>query len=131
MSLGIQVVPPSTVVWIECDVDESYEGTTRLVSPGCGRKALAMPYTAVNVKGGKIITQVANLSDHYVTLRKGYSLGSIEEIDEIIEDQEQEESVPRVRECSPDGSDSSATSSSTSETGSCSSTAEILENLWD
>ena len=123
------IVPPSTVMRIECGVDWSYEESTCLVSPGYGRKALAMPYAAVNVKGGKIVTQVANLSDHFVTLRKGYALGSIEEKDEVIEDLEQEESVPRVRKSSPDGSDSKAASGSTSGTGSCSSTTEILENL--
>ena len=123
------IVPPSTVMQIECDVDWSYEGSTCLVSPGYGRKALAMPYTAVNVKEGKIVTQVANLSDHFMTLQKGYALGSIEEIDEVTEDPEQEESVPRVRKSSPDGSDSKAASGSTSGTGSCSSTTEIMENL--
>ena len=116
------IVPPSTVMWIECDVDWSYEGSTCLVLLGYGRKAFAMPYAAVNVKGRKTVTQVANLSDHFVTLRKGYALGSIEEIDEVIEDPKQEESGPRVRKSSPDGSDSTAASGSTSGTGSCSST---------
>ena len=46
------IVPPSTVMQIECDEDKSYEGSTCLVSPGYGRKALAMPYAAINLKGG-------------------------------------------------------------------------------
>ena len=72
--------------------------------------------------------QFANLSDHFVTLQKGYVLGSIEEIDEVIEDPEQEESMPRVKKSSPDGSDSTSAFGSTSGTGSCSSTTDILEN---
>ena len=48
------VVPRNTVMRVQCDVDKSYEGSTCLVSPGCGRKALAMLYAAVNVKGGKL-----------------------------------------------------------------------------
>ena len=80
------VVPPNTVMHMQCDVDKSYEGNTCLVSLGCGRKALAMPYATVNVKGGKIVTQVTKLSDHFITLCKGYALGSIEEIDEVIEE---------------------------------------------
>ena len=125
----LTVVPPNTVMRVQCDVDMCYEGNTCLVSPGCGRKALAMPYAAVNIKGGKIVTQVTNLSDHFVTLCKGYSLGSIEEIDEVIEESSQEDTVPKVRRSAMDGSHPPAASGSTSGTGSCYSTSEILENL--
>ena len=48
------VVPPS--MRMECKVDRDYEGSTCLVSPGCGKWGLAIPYTAVNVQGGKVIT---------------------------------------------------------------------------
>ena len=123
------VVPPNTVMCVQCDVDESYEGNMCLISPGCGRKALAMLYATVNVKGGEIVTHVANLSDHFVTLCKGYALGSIEEIDEVIEESSQEDTVPKVRRSATDGSDPPAASGSTSGTGSCHSTSEILENL--
>ena len=73
---------------LEGKVDRTYEGNTCLVSPGCGKRGLAIPYAAVNVREGKVITQVANLSDHFVTLKEGYSIGSIEEVDEVIENNE-------------------------------------------
>ena len=41
---------------------------------------LAIPYVAVNVREGKVITQVVNVSNHLVTLKEGYSIGSIEGI---------------------------------------------------
>ena len=85
---------------LECKVDRAYEGNTCLVSPGCGKWGLAILYVAVNVREGKVITQVANLSDSFVTLKEGYSIGSIEEIDEVIENDEMDNTIPPVRTCS-------------------------------
>ena len=64
------IVPPNSVMWLECRVDRAYEGNTCLVSPGCGKWGLAIPYAAVNVHEGKVVTQVANLSDHFATLKE-------------------------------------------------------------
>ena len=98
------VVPPNSVMRMECKVDRDYEGSTCLVSPGCGKWGLAIPYTAVNVQGGKVITQVVNLSDHFVTLKEGYSIGSIEEIDEVLEGEKEGDSAPTVRTCTTEPS---------------------------
>ena len=94
------VVLPNSVMRLECKVDRTYEGNTCLVSPACGKWGLAIPYAAVNVREGKVITQVANLSDHFVTLKEGYSIGIIEEIDEVIENEEMDNTIPTVRTCS-------------------------------
>ena len=96
------IVPPNSIMRMECKVDRDYEGNTCLVSPGCGKRGLAIPYTAVNVQGGKVITQVANLSDNFITLKEGYSLGSIEEIDEVLEEETGDDSIPTVRTCTTD-----------------------------
>ena len=104
------VVPPNSVMRMECKVDRDYEGSTCLVSPGCGKRGLAIPYIAVNVQGGKVITQVVNLSDHFVTLKEGYSIGSIEEIDEVLEGEKEGDSVPTVRTCTTESSSGGSSS---------------------
>ena len=94
------VVPPNTVMRLEGKVDRSYDDSTCLVSPGCGKAGLAIPYVAVNVHEGKVITQVVNVSNHFVTLKEGYSIGSIEEIDDVFDMDTAEDTPPKVRTCS-------------------------------
>ena len=80
-------------------MDRAYEGGTHLVSPGCGKRGLAIPYTAVNVQEGKVVTQVVNVSDHFITLKEGYAIGSIEEVDEVLEKGEDGDTGPKIRTC--------------------------------
>ena len=47
------VVTPNSVMQLECKVVRAYEGNTCLVSPGCGKRGLAIPYAAVNMHEGK------------------------------------------------------------------------------
>ena len=75
-------------------MDRAYEGSTCLVSPGCGKRDLAIPYMAVNVQEGKVVTQVVNMSDHFITLKEGYAIGSIEEVDEVLEKGEEGDTGP-------------------------------------
>ena len=109
---------------LECKVDRSYDDSTCLVSPGCGKTGLAIPYVAVNVREGKVITQVVNVSNHFVTLKEGYSIESIEEIDEVLDTDTAEDTLPKVRTCSRqagepqwDDVDSSLDSGTTPKTG--------------
>ena len=88
---------------MECKVDRAYEGSTCLVSPGCGKRGLAIPYTAVNVQEGKVVTQVVNVSDHFITLKEGYAIGSIEEVDEVLEKGEDGDTGPKIRTCTSEG----------------------------
>ena len=116
------VVPPNSVMRMECHVDRAYDGSTCLVSPGLGKRGLAIPYAAVNVREGKVVTQVANVSDHFVTLKEGFAIGSIEEIEEVIEDGKMEDTIPNVRTCTEHTSQGASTSEctgdeSTSSTG--------------
>ena len=109
------VVPPNSIIRMECKVDRAFEGNTCLVSPGCGKRGLAIPYATVNVCEGKVITQVANVSNQFVTLKEGYAIGSIEEIDEVIENDEMGDTIPTVWTCSeqPSAGNGSATSEDT------------------
>ena len=109
------VVPPNSVMRMECNVDRAYDGSTCLVSPGLGKRGLAIPYAAVNVREGKVVTQVANVSDHFVTLKEGFAIGSIEEIEEVIEDGKMEDTVPNVRTCTEHTSQGASTSEGTGE----------------
>ena len=97
------IVPSNSVMRMECKVDRAYEGSTCLVSPGCGKRGLAIPYTAVNVQEGKVVTQVVNVSDHFITLKEGYAIGSIEEVDEVLEKGEDRDTGPIIRTCTSEG----------------------------
>ena len=47
------VVPPNTIMRIQCEVDKSYEGGTYLVTPGCGRKSTCHAICCCQCKRGE------------------------------------------------------------------------------
>ena len=53
---------------VEGEVEGQFSGDC-VVSPSWAKYGLAIPYTAVTVNRGRVVTQVTNLSDNFITLK--------------------------------------------------------------
>lgn len=78
------VIPPNSKMRVEGEVDGQFSGDC-VISPSWAKHGLAIPYTAVTVNKGRVVTQVTNLSDNFITLKKGTTLGSIENAEEVTD----------------------------------------------
>ena len=86
------VVPPNTIKLIEGKVDSTFSGSGAcMVAPLCAKRGVVLPFATVHLDNNAdrtIPMQVVNLSDNFVTLKKDYPLGSLEEICETLEEDE-------------------------------------------
>ena len=86
------VVPPNTIKLIEGKVDSTFSGSGAcMVAPLCAKRGVVIPFATVHLDNNAdrtIPMQVVNLSDNFVTLKKDYPLGSLEEICETLEEDE-------------------------------------------
>ena len=89
------VVPPNSVQYVQATVcDAEIQGSCVFV-PHCFKTQVTMPYVTVQVEDSSICVPVTNLSDNFITLRKGTQLGSIEEAF-ILDQEPSTEATPMV-----------------------------------
>ena len=78
------VVAPNTIKLIEGKVDPTFSGSREcMVAHLCAKRGVVLPFATVHLDNNAdrtIPMQVVNLSDNFVTFKKDYPLGSIEEI---------------------------------------------------
>ena len=86
------VVPPNTIKLIEAKVDPTFSGSGDcMVAPLCAKRGVVLPFAIVHLGNNEdrtIPMQVVNLLDNFVTFKKDYPMGSIEEICGTLEDDE-------------------------------------------
>ena len=62
------VVPPSSGMQIQLEVDKPFNNRDGMLSSCC--KELWFPYVVAHPRDGKVVTNVINLTDRYVTLKR-------------------------------------------------------------
>ena len=78
------VIPPNTVQTVSGEAERDMEGDV-ILQPSNQHEHLLMPCSLGKVTNKVVPVQVCNPTNKYVTLKKGYHVGYLEEIDEILE----------------------------------------------
>ena len=101
------VVPPNSVRLVSGHVTEQMDGPYML-APAHSKSSLTIPYVTSNVNNQKFPVPITNMTDSFITVKKGTVLGSLEEVQEVLESQEDDSSdIPQVRTIHQESSESS------------------------
>ena len=77
------VIPPNTVQTVTGEAEHNLEGDV-ILQPVNQHKHLLMPRSVGKCSNKEVPVRVCNPTDKYVTLKKGYHVGYLEEVDEIL-----------------------------------------------
>ena len=77
------VIPPNTVQTVTGEAGHTLEGDV-ILQPVNQHKHLLMPRSLGKCSNKEVLVRVCNPTDKYVTLKKGYHVGYLEEVDEIF-----------------------------------------------
>ena len=77
------VIPPNTVQIVTGEAEHNLERDV-ILQPVNQHKHLLMPHSVGKCSNKEVPVRVCNPTDEYVTLKKGYHVGYLEEVDEIF-----------------------------------------------
>ena len=104
------VVPPNGIKFVKGTSQQNLSGKV-ILQPVNKHTHVQMPHVAVAIQDREVPVQLTNPTDSFITLRKGYDIGYLEEVAEIFEDPD--EAI--VDEKSADSSEKDATKLSAEE----------------
>ena len=104
------VVPPNSIKFIKGTSQHNLSGKV-ILQPVNKHTHVLMPSVAVEIQDREVPVQLTDPTDSFVTLRKGYDIGYLEEVAEIFEDPDE----VIVDEKSADSSEKDATKFSAGE----------------